>query len=110
MNIARLNERITLQKNEVVTDQYGNHKTVWTDWFTCFAYADTYEKEESGGSVTTDEERVVTFEIRYCMALSDISSTRCRVLFRGSAYNVEAVDMMNYLKKSIRLKCRRVKA
>ena len=109
MKIARLNERITVQRNETVTDRYGNHKAVWTEWFSCFAYADTYAKDESDGVMTVDE-RVITIEIRYCAALSEITSTKCRVLFRGVPYDVVSVDMMNYLKRSIRLKCRKVKA
>ena len=30
-DIARFNERLTVQKNEVVIDKYGNHKNVRTD-------------------------------------------------------------------------------
>ena len=30
--IARFNERIVIQKNEVVTDKYGNHKNTWIDF------------------------------------------------------------------------------
>ena len=32
MNIAGLNVRIMIQKNETVTDRIGNHKSVWTDY------------------------------------------------------------------------------
>ena len=31
MNVALLNVRITVQKNEVVVDSIGNHKNTWTD-------------------------------------------------------------------------------
>ena len=110
MKIARLSERISIQKNEVYMDKYGNHKDGWKDWLSCFAYADTYAKDESNSGATTNEERIVTFEIRYSAKLSDISSTGYRVLFRGSAYDIVSADMMNYSKRSIRLKCRRVKA
>ena len=30
---VQINERLTVQKNEVVTDKYGNHKNTWTDYF-----------------------------------------------------------------------------
>ncbi len=33
MDIALLNVRITVQKNEVVVDEIGNHKNTWTDWY-----------------------------------------------------------------------------
>ena len=37
MNVAALRSKVTFQKNETVTDKYGNHKNVWTDYYTCFA-------------------------------------------------------------------------
>lgn len=37
MNVALLNVRITVQKNEVVVDSIGNHKNTWTDWYSCYA-------------------------------------------------------------------------
>ena len=37
MNIAMLNEKVTFQKNEVVTDRIGNHTNAWTDYYTCSA-------------------------------------------------------------------------
>ena len=37
MDIALLNVKITVQKNETVVDAIGNHKNAWTDYHTCFA-------------------------------------------------------------------------
>lgn len=37
MDIALLNVKITVQKNETVVDAIGNHKNTWTDYHTCFA-------------------------------------------------------------------------
>ena len=46
MEISKLNERITIEKNAVVTDAIGNHKNTWTHYFSCYAYASTYQAEE----------------------------------------------------------------
>ena len=105
--ISRFNERITFQKNSVMVDQYGNHKSAWTDYYSCRAYVSTWQKEETEGSVT-NEERAVTFEVRYCSELAGVSSDKYQVVFRGEAYNILSVDMMNYQKKTIRLKAERV--
>ena len=53
MNIAGLRVRITIQKNETVVDKYGNHKSAWSDYFSCWATALTSglsasEKETAG--------------------------------------------------------------
>ena len=37
MEVAALNVRITFQRNETVTDKYGNHKNAWNDYFSCYA-------------------------------------------------------------------------
>ena len=106
--IARRNVRITFQKNAVAPDAYMNRVRTWTDYFTCFAYASTFNEQESGNEVTY-EERQVTFECRYCPELAAVTSTGYRILFNGDLYNIGSVDMMNYQKKSIRFGCRRDK-
>lgn len=107
--ISRMNERITIQRSGTAIDRYQNHSNTWADYYTCYAHASTYEKDEVGSKITT-EERQITFEIRYCSELKEISSTGYRVLFHGEVYDIEAVDMMNYQKRWIRLKCKRERA
>ena len=51
MEISRLNERITVEKNAVVTDAIGNHKNTWAPYFSCYAYASTYQAEEKESAV-----------------------------------------------------------
>lgn len=101
-----MNERITFQKNSVVVDTVGNHRNVWADYFSCYAYASTYEKSESVREVTT-EERSVIFCCRYCSELACISSTGYRILFHDEIYNIQSVDMMNYQRKELKFKAAR---
>ena len=105
--IERLNEIITIQKDSVVTDQYGNHKKGWTDYFTCHAYAGTFSQDEKGDAVLTDR-RGITFEVRFCSELEAVTSTGYRVIFHDEIFNIDSVDMMNWQRKTIRLKCRKV--
>ena len=102
--IARKNVRITFQKNKTTVDQYQNHINTWDDYFTCFAYADTYSLTESGEEVIT-EERSITFKLRYCPELAIVTSTNYRILFNGEAYNIVSIDMMNYQNKELRFRC-----
>ena len=105
--IARYNERITFQKNSVTVDKYGNQRNEWTDYYTCHAYVSTWQKEESEG-VTTDEQQSVTFEVRFYLELASVSSDDFQILFHGEAYNIQSVDFMNFQKSIIRLKAERV--
>ena len=104
--IARFNERIMVQKCTVETDRYGNHTSAWGDYYSCHTYASTYTKEEDGDVVRSDD-RSISFEVRYCSELKDITSTGYRVVFHGEAYDIASVDMMNYQKQTIRLLCHR---
>ena len=54
MDIGLLNEKVTFQKNTVITDSIGNHKNGWEDFYTCHAtiggegMASSKEKEDAG--------------------------------------------------------------
>ena len=37
MEIALLNQRITFQRNAILTDHIGNHTSSWNDEFSCYA-------------------------------------------------------------------------
>ena len=37
MNVALMNEKVTFQRNTVVTDAIGNHKNSWEDFYSCHA-------------------------------------------------------------------------
>ena len=106
--IEKLNERIMIQKATVETDRYANHTSVWTDYYSCACYADTYAQEEEKRIVPTDE-RTIVFEVRFCSELQEITSSGYRVMFHGEAYNIESVDMMNWQRKTIKLSCRKEK-
>ena len=104
--IARFNERLTVQKNTVVVDKYGNHKNVWADYYSCYTYASTYQYDNENEAATTTEERTINFEVRYCTELKDLDSTHYRVAFHGDSYDIQTVDFMNYQKKTIRIVCK----
>ena len=107
--IARFNERLTVQKNEVTVDRYGNHKNVWVDYFTCFTYASNYQYDKEAEAATTSEEQTINFEVRWCTELKDLDSTHYRVAFHGDSYDIQSVDFMNYQKKTIRIVCKLAK-
>jgi len=104
--IARFNERLTVQKNTVTVDKYGNHKNAWTDYYSCFTYASTYQYDKENEAATTTEEQTINFEVRWCPELSGLDSTHYRVAFKDSTYDIQSVDFMNYQKKTIRIVCK----
>ena len=98
MNIAGLRTRITIQKNETVTDKYGNHKTAWTDYFKCWATAVTSglsTKEEETAAHTVEADRL-DITIRYSSETAAVNSKQFRVLLGDRIYNILSIDEMGF--------------
>lgn len=112
MNIGLLNEKVTFQKNSVVTDAIGNHKNVWDDYYSCYGtiggegFASSKEKETAG---TVVEDVGMTVTVRYCEKTAAISSTGYRVIFHGEIYDITNVDHLNFRKKYLKFSCRKVR-
>lgn len=112
LNVSLMNEKVTFQKNVVVTDAIGNHKNSWEDFYTCHAtiggegMASSKEKEAAG---TIVEDVGMTVTIRYCRKASEIDSTTHRIIFRDEIYDIVNVDHMNFKKKCLKFRCRKVR-
>lgn len=104
--IERMNERITIQQSTVTMDQYGNRVKSWADYFTCWAYASTFAKDEQP-DVTTTDQRGITFEVRFCSELTGLTSDQYRAIFHDEVYDIQSVDMMNWQRKTIKIKCQK---
>ena len=105
MNISGLRVRITIQKNETVVDKYGNHKSTWTDFFTCWASAVTSglsasEKESAGHTTEADK---LDITVRYSTETAAINSKQYRVLLADRIYNILSIDEMGFKHNSRRL-------
>lgn len=109
MNIALLNTRITIQKNTVVTDKIGNHKTTWTDFFSCYATINSESGSEVNRTAETLEQNLMAITVRYCPETAEIGPTTHRILLGDDLYNITAVDHMNYKRKSLKIWCQKVR-
>ena len=112
LNVSLMNEKVTFQKNTVITDSIGNHKNGWEDFYICHAtiggegMASSKEKEEAG---TIVEDVGMTETIRYCKKASEIGSTTHRIIFKGEIYDITNVDHTNFKKKCLKFSCRKVR-
>lgn len=102
MNIAGLRVRITIQKNETVVDKYGNHKSEWTDWFSCWAAAVSSGRsaEELVAAGHTIEGDLLDITVRYTSETAAVNTKQYRVLLNGRIYNIIAIDDMAFKHKS----------
>ena len=98
MNIAGLRVRVTIQKNETIKDQYGNHSSRWTDFFSCWATAVTSglsssEKEVAGHTVESDR---LDITVRYSSEIAAVNSKQYRLMIKGRIYNILSIDEMSF--------------
>ncbi len=107
MDIALLNQKVTFQINEVVTDEIGNRTNGWMDYFTCHATISGEGGDEvyAAGTVVDKADMAVT--VRYCQKTAAIKPTGFRLIHAGDAYNILAVDHLNYKRKAIKFKCKK---
>ena len=104
MNIAGLNIRIMIQKNETVTDRIGNHKSVWIDYFSCWATASDQTGEEGEEASQTKEKERIDFTVRYCSETAAVASKGYRILLGDWIYNIIHIDEMGFRKNSRKFK------
>ena len=107
MDIAAMNERVTFQQNETVTDSYGNHKNTWTEYFTCFATISGENGQEQAVVGETVENTDMNVTVRYCEETAAITSTRFRIVFHDELYDILGVDHLSFKKHAIKFKCRK---
>lgn len=112
MDIAALNEKITIQKNTVAVDVIGNRTSSWTDYFACHTTISgedsvTGAEKETAGQIV-DGTRI-NFTVRYCQTLAGINSKEYRVVFKNEFYNILTVNHQSYKHKSLKLLCEKVR-
>lgn len=102
MNIAAMNVRIHFQKNRTVTDEIGNHKSEWEDYFSCYATVSDKTADETDvvGQIVTKER--MDFTVRYCKETKIITSKNYRIILCGRIYNITSVDDMAFRHKSMK--------
>ena len=109
MDIAAMNVRVTLQKNEVITDKYGNHKNTWTDYFSCYATISGETGQEQAIVGETVENTDMNVTVRYCKETAAVTSTKYRLVFMGEVYDILAVDHLNFKRHGLKFRCRKVR-
>ena len=83
MKVSLLNERITIEKSKIEVDKIGNHKNVWSKYYSCYATISSESPQEETSSGAIWDESKIDFTIRYSREVSDISSMGFRVIFHN---------------------------
>lgn len=109
MKIGQWRQRIVIQQNRMAMDQDGNQRNEWTDYFTCWAYANNLSGKEYWEAAQVNQQESLFFLVRYSSELKELDSTKYRILFRGDIYNITLVDFVQFQNKVIKLRAEKVK-
>ena len=109
MKVTGFRVRITIQKNVTETDRYGNHKSVWTDHFSCWSSAAEQTGDESEETSQTKEKDRMDFTVRYSSETAAVVSTKFRIVLMDRIYDIDHVDDMGFRKNSIKFHVHLVK-
>ena len=109
MDVALLNQKILVQKNEVTVDAIGNHLNQWMDFYSCYATISGESPNESTSAGAVVDNTKADFTVRWCRAVSEITADNFRILYAGEIYNILGIDHQNFKKKSVKFKCQKVR-
>ena len=109
MEISLLNVRITIQKQEIVVDEIGNHTNDWKDYFSCHATVSGEGGTETSVAGVTVDDSDLSFTVRYNRKISAVDVLGYRIVFGDGIYNILAIDHMNYKRKCMKFKCQKVR-
>lgn len=109
MEIAAMRVKIMFQRQETVADGVGNHTNRWADYFACRATVGGEGGTEKAVAGTTVEDADISFTVRFCRAAEAVSSSGFRVVFQEELYDILAIDHLNYKKKALKFRCRKVR-
>ena len=109
MEIAALRVKIMFQRQKAVVDGIGNHTNRWEDYFACRATVGGEGGTEKAVAGTTVEDADISFTVCFCRAAEAVSSSGFRIVFREELYDILAVDHLNYKKKALKFRCRKVR-
>ena len=109
MEIAALRVKIMFQRQKAVVDGIGNHTNRWEDYFACRATVGGEGGTEKAVAGTTVEDADISFMVRFCRTAEAVSSSGFRIVFWEELYDILAVDHLNYKKKALKFRCRKVR-
>ena len=109
MEIAAFRVKIMFQRQEAVADGIGNHTNRWEDYFACRATVGGEGGTEKAVAGTTVEDADISFTVRFCRAADAVSSSGFRIVFREELYDILAIDHLNYKKRALKFRCRKVR-
>lgn len=97
MNAGVLTEVITIQKNNVMTDDYGANKVEWADYITTKAQV-TYN---SGNRVSENNEIIFTNVVGFTIRIYHKIDAKMHIIWNDNKYRILSIEADKHKQKLI---------
>jgi SPP1 family predicted phage head-tail adaptor len=91
LEIGKLNQKITILENQTVIDEIGNHVAKWYEIYNCWAYVTVKKSSENTETGVTRESLTLQFMIRENSFTRLISSTKNRIKYHDTEFNITEI-------------------
>lgn len=102
MEIGKLNQRISILKNNIHTDEIGNHLNTWESVYDCWAYITANSSSENFESGVTYDSLTYSFYIRQNQFTSNLTTTNYRIEFKEQLFDIKGIifdfNLKDYIK------------
>lgn len=103
MEIGLLRHRVDIQQRDTALDAFGQRALTWTTLYTVWASVEDISGKELIASMAINTELSTHIYMRYRTGIT----TAHRVLYQGTAYNIQAVVDATGRKRELHLMCAR---
>lgn len=104
VNSGDLRHKITIEKLTTVTSPNGFEEEVWQPWKEAWAAKNNLSGKEFYSAKAVNEEKTVTFKVRYREEFEEMDTTKYRISHGGRIYNITFIDNFMYLNETITFK------
>ncbi len=103
--VSALNQRITIQKREVVKDKACNEVEVWQDYYSCYAGVLNTKTNVEVENAEQQNKQQVTFIARSCKKLEALicNAKDYSIMFKGCRFNILTADNFGYTHDKFKL-------
>lgn len=108
MNVVDFNLRILIQKSDVISDEIGNRKNEWTDYYSCWAAANEASGTETAEAGVTVEHFPIVFTVRDCKKIRSMDTVKYRIVFKNDFFNIISIDHCDFKGETVKIHCERV--
>jgi SPP1 family predicted phage head-tail adaptor len=104
MNANELRHPIVIEKLTSGFDEIGNQTESWATFHPCRAAINGVSGREYMAAKAEQAESTLTFRIRYCAALKDLTPQSYRINWGGKVFDIEHIDNYKFLNESLNIK------